>query len=88
VQTAHEAGLSDRSVPDREVLAFAASHRLALLTLNRRHFMRLHAEQPNHAGIVACRFDPDFAGQADRIHAMIEAEQPLDRKMLRVNRPG
>ena len=60
---------------------------LAVLTLNRRDFFRLHREQPDHGGIIACTFDPDFVGQARRIHAALPSEGVLNGVLLRVNRP-
>ncbi len=85
VLTIAEAGVAGRAVPDEEVLAFAREDDRILLTLNRKHFVRLHREQPYHAGIVACTFDADFERQAQRIHQALEA-QPAGR-LLRVNRP-
>ena len=58
VLTVQETGKADRAWPDEEVLSFAATDRRALLTFNRRHFVRLHAIQPSHAGIVAWRWTP------------------------------
>lgn len=46
VQAAGNAGFSDP-----EVLAFAVSTVRAVLTQNRRDFIRLHLQQPDHAGI-------------------------------------
>ena len=63
VLTVREAGKADQSLPDPEVLAFAAREGRAVLTLNRLHFIRLHRHSANHAGIVVCTFDPDFSGQ-------------------------
>jgi hypothetical protein len=57
-----------------------------LLTLNRKHFIRLHQERPDHCGIIVCTFDPDFTGQANRIHLAIESEAPVIGKLIRVNR--
>ncbi len=87
VLTVLESGRSDRAWPDPEVLAFAVAQARAVLTLNRRHFIKLHLEQPNHRGIIVCTFDPDFADQAARIHNAITSEDSLDGKLLRVNRP-
>ena len=88
VVTVQETGKGDQSTPDDEVLAFAAARQLALLTLNRRHFIRLHQQSPKHAGMIVCTFDPDFGGLARRVHEAIEKNQPLAGKLLRVNRPS
>jgi hypothetical protein len=88
VLTTSEAGKANIAVPDEEVLAFANSEQRALLTLNRRHFVRLHQTNINHAGIIACTFDLDFAGQALRVHTAIANRNRLDRQLLRINRPN
>src|SRR5438034_9066831 len=88
VLTVQETGKADQAMPDREVLAFAKDQDLVLVSLNRRHFIRLHAQTPDHRGIIVCTFDPDFVGQAQRIHEAIEREAPLPGKLLRVNRPA
>ena len=75
-------------VSDEEVLALERAEQRAVLTLNRRDFFRLHQERPDHGGIIACTFDPDFAGQARRIHAALLAEQELRGVLVRVNRPS
>lgn len=73
--------------PDAAVLAWAASMGRAVLTLNRRDFIRLHLSHPQHAGIIVCTVDPDFVGQAQRIHEAIAAENDLHGRLIRVNRP-
>jgi hypothetical protein len=87
VLTSQETGLSGRGAPDEEVLEFARQDNRALLTLNRKHFFRLHSLRPSHAGIIACTFDPDFDRQARRIHSAIES-RVLSGQFLRVSRPG
>ncbi len=88
VLTVQEAGNAGQAIPDEEVLAFARSHQRALVTLNRKHFLRLHQQLPDHEGIVVCTFDPDFPGQASRLHQALQGQEPLARKVIRVNRPG
>ena len=88
VLTTQEAGKAKQAVPDQEVLAFASAEGRAVLTLNRKHFVRLHDAQPGHAGVIVCTYDPDFVRQAGRIHAAISAEAKLAGQLLRVNRPG
>lgn len=88
VLTIHEAGQARQAIPDETVLAFACTDHRAVLTLNRKHFIRLHLAQPEHAGIIVCTFDPDFRGQAERIHVAIEPETQLSGQLIRVNRPA
>jgi len=86
--TVQESAQAGRRMTDEEVLAFAAKLARAVLTLNRRHFIRHHAERAQHAGIIVCSFDPDFVGQAERIHAAISGMQDLTGQLLRIPRPA
>lgn len=88
VLTVQDAGNAGRAIPDESVLAYATERQRALVTLNRRHFIRLHQVAPNHSGIVVCTFDPDFQRQAHLIDASLRAEPQLAGKLLRVNRPS
>lgn len=88
VLTTTESGKAGRAIPDPEVLAFAVEENRILLTLNRRHFIRLHQNNPNRAGIIVCSFDPDFAALATRIHDAVEQQLDMAGKLIRINRPG
>jgi len=88
VLTTLEAGKAGQAVPDEDVLEFAREQQRVLVTLNRKHFIRLHRLHPDHAGIIVCTFDPDFQGQAARIDALIKQEGELTGKLLRVHRPA
>jgi hypothetical protein len=85
--TVLEAGNAGRGIPDDEVLRFATSELRAVLTLNRRHFVKLHRDEPDHEGIIVCTLDFDFAAQAGRIDAAIRQAGELKGQLLRVNRP-
>jgi hypothetical protein len=87
VLTIQETGKAGQAVKDEMVLEYAVADGRALLTLNRKHFIRLHGESPEHDGIIVCTVDADFAGQAARIHAAVEAAGDLRGQLLRVNRP-
>lgn len=86
VLTTVEAGNANRSVSDWDVLAFASRHGRAVVTLNRRDFIRLAATTEDHAGIVVCTQDPDGVGQARRIHAALGQKTSLQNQLLRVTR--
>lgn len=88
VLTVPEAGYAGQAVPDASVLAFATSRGRAVITLNRRDFIRLHHASPDHAGIIICTQDRDTHGQATRVHEAIVREQPLAGKLVRVYRPS
>jgi predicted nuclease of predicted toxin-antitoxin system len=72
---------------DASILALARAEQRVVVTLDRRDFFRLHRQTPEHGGIVACTFDPDFAGQAKRIHEALSPERDLRGLVLRVHRP-
>ena len=88
VLTAKEAGNANLQIPDEDVLAFAVSNNRIVLTRNRRHFMRLHLQNSDHAGIVVCTEDPNFERLATRINDAISAIDTLSGKLIRVNRPS
>jgi hypothetical protein len=88
VLTIQETGKADQRVTDEQVLAFATAENRAVLTINRKHFIRLHRERPRHSGVIVCTFDPDFVGQAGRIHHAVTAAPDLAAQLLRVNRPA
>lgn len=87
VLTVAEAGYAEQAIPDEEVLAFAVSLERAVLTINRKHFIKLHRAQPNHAGIIVCTLDADFVGQAGRIDKALAENVDILGALLRVNRP-
>jgi hypothetical protein len=87
VLTILDAGRAGEGVTDPEVLRLATADGRAVLTLNRRDFIRLHTRDAGHAGIIACTAEADFAGQAARVHTAIEQAGDLRGQLIRVNRP-
>lgn len=87
VVTIQETGKGSQRVSDEAVLQLASRDQRSVLTLNRKHFVRLHRAVPHHAGIVVCTVDMDFLGQAQRIHDAVSAAGDLSGQLVRVNRP-
>ena len=87
VLTVREAGHDNQRIDDEDVLTFATSEQRAVITVNRRDFVRLHRQQSSHQGIIACSEDSDVDGQAHRIDAAISAIESLVGLLIRVNRP-
>lgn len=88
METMLQAGMANQRIPDDALLAYATSQSRAVLTLNRRHFVRLHNSGASHAGIIVCTFDPNFVRQASRIDEAPRSVADLERKSIRVNRPN
>jgi hypothetical protein len=87
VLTTTEAGQAGQAAPDEAVLALAHREGRAVVTFNRRHFIRLHeAGGGRHSGIIVCTADFDFAALAGRIHAAMVAGGPLAGRLVRVTR--
>jgi hypothetical protein len=88
VLTTPESGRAGTAIPDEDVLAFSITEKRILLTINRKHFIRLHRQQPDHAGIIVCTFDLDFVALGQRIHNALVEQSDLSRQLIRINRPG
>jgi predicted nuclease of predicted toxin-antitoxin system len=88
VLTVREAGYDNQRISDADVLLFAITTGRALLTLNRRDFIRLHRQMPDHRGVIICTEDSDTQGQAERIHSALESAGDLAGVLLRINRPS
>jgi hypothetical protein len=85
--TIQETGKANQAMTDEDVLDFANKEKQILLTLNRRHFIKLHNRHYPHAGIFACTFGPDFSALTTRIDNALRAETNFTRKVVRINRP-
>ncbi|MFN8632228.1 MAG: DUF5615 family PIN-like protein [Chloroflexota bacterium] len=86
--TTRESGLANRGTADPDILRAATADGRAVLTQNRRHFIRLHIERQTHAGIIVCTEDLDYQRLARRIHAAIADLDSLAGRLIRVTRPG
>ncbi len=88
VLTAYEDGRANQEIPDDQVLERAAQLGRAVLSMNRRDFARLHAAQQEHAGIVLCKNEADFEGQAQRIDNAVQLLTTLDNQLIRIQKAG
>ncbi len=86
VLTVQEAGQANRGVTDLEIMTFAIGQGRAVLTFNRRHFIRLHAQVQPHFGILVCTRDDDAMALAQRIDQALASNPVLDNQLVRINR--
>ena len=84
--TTYESGKAGQAVSDEDILAFAIAESRIVLTLNRRHFIRLHQAMPDHRGIIVCTYD--FEALAGRIHRELETYSDWTGRLVRINRPA
>lgn len=87
VLTIQETGKANQAMTDEDVLAFANKEKRILLTLNRRHFIKLHNKRQPHAGIIACTYDPDYSSFAKRIDDALREDDDFSQTVIRINRP-
>ncbi len=88
VLTLNDLGKTGQALTDVAVLKLASDDSRAVMTLNRKHFVRLHQSSSDHSGIIVCSFDLDFDGQANRIREAVGQQTSLASQLLRVNRAG
>lgn len=86
ILTVQEAGQAGASDP--EVFEFAIADNRAVLTQNRRDFVKLHRTQSAHSGMIICSEDQNFIRLAERIHDAISSQDALGGKLIRVMRPS
>lgn len=87
VLTSYEAEQANQSISDEEVLKFARSEGRVVITLNREDFISLHREGIEHSGIIICKEDRDYLGQAQKLHELILNDRPsLDGRLIRIKK--
>lgn len=86
VLTLLDAGLADQAFPDEDVLTYATEQGRAVLTFNRKDFIRLHRIVEAHSGIIVCTFDFDFPRLTQNVIDAIEQEADLSNKLIRVTK--
>jgi hypothetical protein len=86
VMTVQAAGRAGQSIPDPEVLADAIRMGRAVLTLNRRDYIRLHKASSQHEGIIVCTHNADIDGFAQRIDQAISQLPDLRGRLIRVTK--
>jgi predicted nuclease of predicted toxin-antitoxin system len=87
ILTIQESGKASQRMSDDEVLEFATQNNRAVLTMNRRHFVKRHLIGVPHSGIVVCTFDSDFVRQAQTIDTTLRQIPSLAGHLIRINRP-
>lgn len=86
VLTCLDVGKGGQAIPDEEVLAFAIAEERAVLTINRKDFIRLHLQNECHCGIIVCTFNADFLGQAKQIDEALSQIGKPSNQLIRINR--
>jgi predicted nuclease of predicted toxin-antitoxin system len=86
VLTAQTAGQANQRIPDDQVLAFATADNRAVISQNRRDFIRLHQQTPNHAGIIVCSKNLDWDGFTATIHQTLSNYEVLTGELIRITR--
>jgi predicted nuclease of predicted toxin-antitoxin system len=86
VLTIQESGNAGISMGDEEVLAFACNEHRILVTMNRKHFIKLHQKSDKHCGIIVCNYNPDNQELAKAIHSVLKTTKELSKQLFRVHR--
>ncbi|OKH44754.1 hypothetical protein NIES2101_27815 [Calothrix sp. HK-06] len=86
VLTSYEAGQANQGIPDEQVLIFATQQNRVVITLNRDDFISLHRSNINHAGIIICKDDRDYVGQANTLDAYLKENTNLSNRLIRIKK--
>ena len=77
ILTVQDAGKAEQKIPDLEVLQYATSLNRAVLTMNRRDFIRLHNQVSQHEGIVICGSITNWEKIAQALHQSLSQIQVI-----------
>ena len=88
ILTVQDAGKAEQKIPDPEVLHYAISLNRAVITMNRRDFIRLHAQTPQHKGIVICRSSTNWQKMAQAIHNHLSQFETIEKQLIRIKLPS
>ncbi|MGF1568672.1 MAG: DUF5615 family PIN-like protein [Nodosilinea sp.] len=86
ILTAQESGQANQKIPDDQVLSFAAANKRAVITQNRRNFIRLHQQCPAHTGIVVCSKNLDWDAFAAAIHRELTGYESFAGELIRITK--
>lgn len=87
ILTSLEAGNANQGILDNEVLADGIALNRTIITLNRDDFIALHRSGINHSGIIICKDDRDYLGQAQALHGYLATqEKNLENCLIRVQK--
>lgn len=86
ILTAQEAGQANQKIPDDQVLHFATANQRAVITQNRRDFIRLHQQGPPHAGIVVCSKNLDWEAFAATIYQVLADREAMTGELIHITK--
>jgi predicted nuclease of predicted toxin-antitoxin system len=87
VLTSYDAGQANQGISDPEVLRFATNQNRILITFNRDDFIDLHHSGINHSGIIICKDDRDYQGQAKFINDFLQSQTTeLSDRLIRIQK--
>jgi predicted nuclease of predicted toxin-antitoxin system len=87
ILTVQTAGKDNQRIPDEDVLSFAIERNRAVITINRKDFKKLHDRVQEHRGIIICTKNDDWESFTDCINLALQAEDSIEGKLIRINRP-
>ena len=86
ILSSYDAGQANQGIPDDEVLDYATLNDRSVITFNRDDFVALHRNGVSHAGIIICKDNRDYLGQAQALHDYLEIQDRLHNRLIRVQR--
>ena len=87
ILSSYDAGQANQGIPDNGVLDYTTLNDRSVITFNRDDFVALHRNGVSHAGIIICKDDRDYLGQAQALHDYLETQvDRLHNRLIRVQR--
>jgi len=87
VLTSYDARQANQGISDKDVIKFATNQNRIVITFNRDDFIDLHRGGADHSGIIICRDDRDYEGQAKFICGFLQNQtKDLNNRLIRIQK--
>ena len=84
--TSYDARQANQGIPDDEVLQFSIQESRTVITFNRDDFVKLHWSGIRHCGLIICKDDRNYNGQAEVLQDWFAQNDSLNDRCLRVKK--
>lgn len=79
--------LDNQGTPDTDIYKVATDHGRAVVTFNRKDFLRIHNQSTRHSGIIVCKRNTPVALLVQKISDLVQSTVDFSGQLHRIVQP-